>query len=95
MHIGVIRISLVLPSRTLKEKRTIVRSVVERLRNRFNAAVAEVDNLDTPGRTTIAASVISTSPAHAQAQLQEIAGAIAHWRLDAEITGIETETIAF
>ena len=93
MHVGVVRISLALPSRTLKEKRTIVRSAVERLRNRFNAAVAEVDALDSPARAVIAASVISNDSTHAQAQLQEIADAIARWRLDAEVTAIETETI--
>ncbi|MGD9933528.1 MAG: DUF503 domain-containing protein [Dehalococcoidia bacterium] len=93
MHIGVVRISLALPSRTLKEKRTIVRSVVERLRNRFNAAVAEIDALDTPARAVIAASVISNDPSHAQAQLHEIADSISNWRLDAEVTDIETETI--
>ena len=95
MHVGVVRISLALPSRTLKEKRTIVRSVVERLRNRFNAAVAEVDALDDPTFAVVAASVISTDPAHARAQMQEIASAVAGWRLDAEITDVETETVAF
>lgn len=93
MHVGILRVSLSLPSRTLKEKRTIVRSVTERLRNRFNAAVAEVDSLDRPAAAVVAAAVISTDPGHARSQLQEIASAIEGWRLDAEITGIETEII--
>lgn len=91
--VAVLRLTLVLPSRTLKEKRAIVKSVVERLRARFNAAVAEVDALDTPSRAVIAAAVISTESAHADEQLHEIARAVQEWRLDAELLHLETEHI--
>lgn len=93
MTIGIVRIRLALPSRTLKEKRAIVKSVVERLRNRFNASVAEVDDLDTPGVATIAACCVSTGGAHADAQLQAIAVAVQEWRLDADVLEIATELI--
>lgn len=91
--VGILRVRLALPAATLKEKRSIVKSVVERLRGRFNAAVAEVADLDTPGRTTIAAAVLSTDGAHADSQLQTIARAIAEWRLDAELIEVETEVL--
>lgn len=94
MHIGIVRLSLALPSETLKEKRTIVRSVIERLRNRFNAAVAEVGDQDAPGRAVIAAAVISTDGAHAQSQLQAIVDAVTASRLDVVLVDIETETFA-
>jgi len=93
MQIGVLRVRLRLPSRTLKEKRTIVKSVVERLRNRFNASVAEIDDLDTPGIATIAAVVVSNRAQHADEQVQAIAAAIEEWRLDAEVIEVETELI--
>jgi hypothetical protein len=91
--IGVVHVRLRLPSRTLKEKRAIVKSVVERLRERFNASVAEVEELDDPGYATIAAACISNDHRHAGAQLQEIARVIEEWRLDAEVLEIETEII--
>jgi len=94
MHIGIVRLSLALPSETLKEKRTILRSVIERLRNRFNAAVAEVEDQDAPGRAVIAAAVISTAGAHAQSQLQAIVEAVTASRLDVVLVDIETETFA-
>ncbi len=94
MTVGVIRIRLALPSRTLKEKRTIVKSVVERLRVRFNASVAEVDDLDAPTVATIAAACLSNDGAHADAQLQALLAAIEGWRLDAEVIDVETELIA-
>lgn len=93
MTIGVVRVRLRLPSRTLKEKRTIVKSVVERLRQRYNASVAEIDDLDDVATATIAAAVISNDSRHADEQCQEIARAIEAWRLDAEVLEVETELI--
>jgi uncharacterized protein YlxP (DUF503 family) len=94
MTIGIVRIRLSLPSRTLKEKRAIVKSVVERLRQRFNAAVAEADDLDDPAFATIAAVCLSNDPAHADQQLQAIVTAVESWRLDASLVDVETELIS-
>ena len=47
MNVGVCRIDLELPgSRSLKDKRRAVRSIVDRVRSRFNVAIAEVDRND-------------------------------------------------
>lgn len=94
MIIGVLRISLRLPSRNLKERRAIVRSVVERLRNRFNAAVAEVGDSNDAAAATIGIVCVSNETAHADAQLQSMASAVEEWRLDAEVLDIETELIS-
>ena len=83
-----------LPSRTLKEKRTIVRSAIERARHRFNASVAEIDDLDDPGAATIAAACLSNDARQAQRQADTVAAAIEGWRLDAELIAVETEVIA-
>jgi len=91
---GIVRIRFAVPAETLKEKRTVVKSVVERLRNRFNAAVVEADDLDTPGLATIAAAVLSNDPAHVDSQMQAIATAVEEWRLDVEVLSVETEQIA-
>ncbi|HMS57543.1 MAG TPA: DUF503 domain-containing protein [Tepidiformaceae bacterium] len=89
--VGVLHIRLALPSATLKEKRTIVKSLVARLRTRFNASVAEVADLDDPGHATLAATCVSNDARHADSQLQAVANAIQEWRLDAEVIGLETE----
>jgi uncharacterized protein YlxP (DUF503 family) len=93
MTIAVVRVRLRLPSRTLKEKRSIVKSVVERLRQRYNATVIEAGDLDEAGFATIAAAVLSNESRHADAQAQEIAGAITGWRLDAEVLDVSVELI--
>ncbi len=44
MYIGALRIELYMPQcHNLKEKRQVIRSVIDRILNRFNVAVAEVD----------------------------------------------------
>jgi len=93
MHIALLRLHLRLPSRTLKEKRAIVKSVVERLRNRFNASVAEVADLDAVASATIAAAVVSNSSRVAEAQVRAIAAAVEEWRLDVEIIDVEIEVL--
>lgn len=94
MTVAVVTITLRLPSETLKEKRTIVKSVIERLRQRFNASVAEVGELDRPGTAVIAAAVLSNSSRHADEQAQAIVAAVIEWRLDAEVLDVATETVS-
>ena len=48
MIVRVSRITLILPSRSLKEKRGILKSVIERVSNRFRVSIAEVDSNDMP-----------------------------------------------
>jgi uncharacterized protein YlxP (DUF503 family) len=93
MTVGLIHIRLRLPSRTLKEKRTIVKSLVERLRQRYNVSVAETEDLDSPGLATIAAACVSNDARHADEQLQEIARAVEAWRLDADLIDVSTELL--
>lgn len=73
MIVGVGYISVQLfESSSLKEKRRVVRSVIERARNRFNASVAEVDYLDSWQMAGIGFSCVSNSSAHADQMLAEI-----------------------
>lgn len=62
----------VFESHSLKEKRRVVRSLVERARMRFNAGVAEVDFLDSWQTAGIAFTVVSNSSSHADQMLATI-----------------------
>lgn len=93
MFIAVLRFRLAVPAGDLKEKRMVVRSVVTRLRGRFNAAVAEVGDLDIAGSALLAAVCISSDAAHADSQLQAILAHVRAERLDAELLDVETELI--
>lgn len=57
---------------SLKEKRSIVKSLVERLRSRFNASVAEISAHDNKQMGIVGIAVISNEGAHLDEQLDKI-----------------------
>ena len=52
-------------SQSLKDKRQVLTSLKERLHNRFNLSVAEVDGNELWQRATLAMVVVSTAMQHA------------------------------
>jgi len=57
---------------SLKDKRSIVKSLIERLRGRFNVSVAEVDHNDSRSSAVIGVAVVSNDKTHAAQQLDVI-----------------------
>jgi uncharacterized protein len=73
VFVGIAQYDLRIPdSRSLKDKRAVVRSLTASLRAKFNCAVAEVDHQEVWQRAAIAISVISDSHFHARQMLSEI-----------------------
>ena len=71
--IGVLTLELVLEnSHSLKEKRHVVKSLQDRLRGKFNVAVAEIDYQDLWQRAVIAAVTISSDHVFAEKVLQSV-----------------------
>ena len=92
MIVGVCRLILRLPeSASLKDKRQIVRSVTSRLRNKFDVAVAEVDELDRWQIATIGIACVSNDARHAREVLDNTVAFIQRQRLDAEVIRSEIE----
>jgi uncharacterized protein YlxP (DUF503 family) len=95
LHVGIARLSLVLAEgSSLKDKRMVVRSVVQRARNRFNAAVSEVESLNSLRTATLGIAVVSNDARHADEMLNKIVHFIEEERLDAEVGDLQTEIIA-
>jgi uncharacterized protein YlxP (DUF503 family) len=70
--IGILSAELHFPeAHSLKEKRMYVRSAKEQLRNRFSAAVAEVDHHDVWQRTRLTAAVVTRDARDAERLLAE------------------------
>lgn len=69
--------------------------MLQRIRNTYRAAAAEVGENDAWQIATIGVAVVSNSAAHCQQILDEIVAFAENTRLDAEIYGIESEVIAF
>lgn len=73
---------------SLKDKRQVCRSLVDRTRRRFNASIAEVDTQDVHQTLTIGVAVVSGDAAHARQSLHEIIRFMEE-HADAELTEVE------
>ena len=94
MNVGVCTIQLRMPENgSLKDKRQIVRSVTDRVRGRFNVAIAEVADNDVWGLATLGIACVSNDPRHADEVLAKVVDYIHDLRLDAEIVDCQTEVI--
>jgi uncharacterized protein YlxP (DUF503 family) len=72
--IGVLHLDFRIPgARSLKDKRRVMQSLKQVMRNRYNCSVAEVEFKDTWGRARLAVCVVSDESRHANQQLNEIA----------------------
>jgi uncharacterized protein YlxP (DUF503 family) len=95
MHVGTARLELLMPENSsLKDKRMVVKSVAQRVRNRFNVAVAEVDTQDVWELATLGIVCVSDDPRHANEMLSKVLAFIESERLDAEVGSVEMELIA-
>jgi uncharacterized protein YlxP (DUF503 family) len=73
MHIGVLTLELhIHGAASLKDKRAVINSVLERIRNRFNVSAAQLDNHDRWQRATLAVAVVSNDRAAANAVLNHV-----------------------
>ncbi|HOP99271.1 MAG TPA: DUF503 domain-containing protein [Acetivibrio clariflavus] len=73
MVIGVCKVILTIDEvYSLKEKRHIVKSLIERIKSRFNASVAEVDLNDKWKRAVIGISCVSNESRHADSMMANI-----------------------
>jgi hypothetical protein len=92
MTVGVCRVTLRLPENSsLKGKRQLVRSLTTRLHNKFNVAVAEVDDNDRWQIATLGVTCVSNDSAHAHEMLERVVTFIQQTRLDAELLDYEVE----
>jgi uncharacterized protein len=94
MHVGIARVALHLAGNSsLKGKRMVVKSVAQRVRNRFNVAVAEIDTQDAWQVATLGIVCLSDDPRHSNEMLSKVIDFIESERLDAEIGAVEMELI--
>ncbi|MBI1789714.1 MAG: DUF503 domain-containing protein [Acidobacteria bacterium] len=71
--IGVLTLELRLEnSHSLKDKRQVVKSLKDRLRHKFNVAVAEIDHQESWQRALVAAVTVSPDQAYAAQLLQSV-----------------------
>ncbi len=93
MHIGILTLELRLDGcRSLKEKRHVVRGLVDRLRHTFGASVAEVAHQNSHTRAQIGAALVSGDRKLAARMVEQMID-FAESNCSAEIVRIESEVL--
>jgi uncharacterized protein YlxP (DUF503 family) len=78
---------------SLKGKRQVSKSIIERVKNRFNVSIAEVEDQDLWQSLTLGISCVSNSAPHANEILSKVVNFIENNRFDAELVDYEIEII--
>jgi uncharacterized protein len=74
MIVGVLHVECSLPgTQSIKDKRRILRSLLDRLHHRFHVAAAEVTHQDSWRRAGLAVAYVSTDARHADEVLARVA----------------------
>ena len=77
MLIGTLRVRLLLrEARTLKDKRQVVSSIKDKLRNGFNISVAEVEEQDHRQLAVLGIAMVSNETQHLRKALSQIVEAL-------------------
>lgn len=94
MIIGVCTITFQLIAvHSLKEKRSILKSLLARMRHEFNIAAAEIEGQDSHGRAVIGVACVSASQDYARGQLDAVIRWIEQERPDVPIIDYEIELL--
>ncbi|MGI6307977.1 MAG: DUF503 domain-containing protein [Dethiobacteria bacterium] len=73
MFIGICKMELLLmESASLKDKRQVVRSIIERLKKRFNISIAEVGHLEALKRTALGLALVSNETAYLEKMMGKV-----------------------
>ena len=93
MVVGILRIELLLQdNRSLKGKRKIVKSMIDKVKHRFNVAIAEVGSNDKWQKIELGISAVGNDRRHLDASLNKVLTFLESLYL-AEIVHYETELI--
>jgi uncharacterized protein len=93
MTVGLARITLFIPeSHSLKEKRMVLRRVKDRVRNKFNAAIAEVEEQDLWQRGVLGLALVGNDRRFVESALDEVVRFV---RDMTETTNVEREILTY
>jgi uncharacterized protein YlxP (DUF503 family) len=94
MNVGVCKIRMRLSdNHSLKGKRQVAKPIIERVKNRYNVSIAEVDDQDLWQLLTIGITCVSSSGPHANEMLSKVVDFIQQSKHDVEMLDYEIEII--
>ena len=97
MNVAVCRVTLRLAeNHSLKGKRRVVRSAIERVRSRFNVSISEVGEQDLWQTAVLGITTVNSDATHAEETINRVVSLIEMTvRADAELLDVETEVTVF
>jgi uncharacterized protein YlxP (DUF503 family) len=94
LHIGILQFSLEIAwSESLKDKRSVVQSVKEQLRRKFNCSVAEIEDQEDATLATLGAVLAGSDIKVLNRALDQLIDVLEDWR-DASLVDQQLEIIS-
>ena len=94
MIVGVCRIKLRIPENmSLKGKRSVLKSIITQLKNKFNVSVAEVDDQQLWQIATLGVCSVSNDSRYSNEVLSKVMNFVTNGRFEVEILDCEIEII--
>lgn len=75
---------------SLKEKRMVVKSIIDKVKHKFNVSIAEIENQDLHQSIVIGIACVSNDKRHADSTMQNVINFIED-NTDAVLQSVETE----
>ena len=72
MVIGILEVTLAIPAASLKEKRGVIKRIVNRSRNQFNVAAAEVESQDHLSSGVIGFTTVGNDARYLRSRLDKL-----------------------
>ncbi len=95
MVVGICQMALLLHGNdSLKGKRQVLKSIIQRARQRFNVAVAEVDDQDLWQKAVLGICAVSNDRQHVNSMLDQVVNFVDNMQL-AEVSDSQIEIINF
>lgn len=93
MPIGLLTLEIYIPeAHSLKDKRQVLRSLKDRLRGKFNVAVAELDGQDSWQRSVVGVVGLSNNAGHLEQSLRTVLKE-SEMLLGRDLTGYDLEVM--
>ncbi|MFH1860427.1 MAG: DUF503 domain-containing protein [bacterium] len=92
MIIGTVTIEFYIPqSHSLKDKRRVLKSIIARIRNKFNVSVAEIDFTELWGKALVGIACVSNDTRYANQVLSQIINMVENEITEAEMVNHRVE----
>lgn len=94
LHIGILQFSLEIPhALSLKDKRSVVKSLKDRVRRHFNVSIAETEDLDDINVATLAAVMAGSDPPYINGAMDRLLNQLRDLR-DGSLADFQLEIIS-